>query len=160
MRGHRGFSLIELLIVVAVILIMAAIAFPNLMNSKARANEASAVGSMRAIVHGQSTYALTYTNVGYADSLGKLADPPVGQPVSSDHAGIIDASIGCASQPCLKSGYKFSILNTAGDPINTYAAQGVPVSAGQTGRRGFCADQTSQIMVDSSGGTSCTLPLD
>jgi type IV pilus assembly protein PilA len=161
MRWQRGFSLIELLIVVALILALAAMAIPNLLRSKMAANEASAVSSLRAIASAQTTYAITYPEMGYADQLTKLAYPPSGQSVDSSHAGIIDWVLGCASQPCQKAGYQFSIINaTVGTPINGYTAVGTPQLQGQTGRRGFCGDQGAHITYDSAGGTSCTLPLE
>jgi type IV pilus assembly protein PilA len=135
MRRQRGFSFIELLIVIAIILGLAAMAIPNLLRSKMSANEASAVSSLRAIASAQTTYQLTYPNLGYADELAKLAYPPAGQPVDSNHAGIIDWVLGCAAQPCPKAGYQFSIGCTAGNPINALMAVGTPqTSAGHKWR--------------------------
>ncbi len=160
MRRQRGFSLIELLIVIAIILALAAMAIPNLLRSKMSANEASAVSSLRAIVNAQTTYQVTYPNIGYADQLNKLAYPQGGGTVDSSHAGILDWVLGCASQPCPKAGYQFSIGNVTGSPIvNGYEAVGTPQLLGQTGRRGFCADQGSHITVDQNGGGTCTEPL-
>jgi prepilin-type N-terminal cleavage/methylation domain-containing protein len=160
MRRQRGFSLIELLIVVAIILALAAMAIPNLLRSKMSANEASAVSSLRAIANAQTTYAMTYPDLGFADQLTKLAFAPPGQPVDSTHAGIIDWVLGCAAQPCPKSGYQFSIINVSGTPVNFYSAIGTPQLQGQTGRRGFCVDQVARITYDPDGGSNCTLPLE
>jgi prepilin-type N-terminal cleavage/methylation domain-containing protein len=159
MGRQRGFSLIELLIVVAIILVIVAMAIPNLIRSKLSANEASAVSSLRAIANAQATYAMTYPTIGYADQLTKLSYASPGQPVDSDHAGIIDWVLGCETQPCPKSGYRFSIASTMGTPISAYVAVGVPQLVGQTGRRGFCCNQASQVTQDPAGGTSCTEPL-
>lgn len=159
MRRQRGFSLIELLIVIAIILALAAMAIPNMLRSKMSANEASAVGSIRTIATAQTTYAVAYPSVGYADALTKLALPPSGQPVDQAHAGLLDWVLGCASQPCPKSGYQFSIVNTTGTPISAYEITATPVLPGQSGRRGFCGDQVPRILSDPNGGTSCTVAL-
>jgi type IV pilus assembly protein PilA len=161
MRRQRGFSLIELLIVVAIILALAAMAVPNLIRSKMSANEASAVGSLHVIANAQTTYAINAPHLGYADQLTKLATPPSGQPIDHNHAGIIDTVLGCASQPCNKTGYQFSIINLLGSPvIINYTDIGTPQVLGTTGRRGFCSDPQSRVSYDPNGGSSCTLPLE
>jgi type IV pilus assembly protein PilA len=159
MRRQRGFSLIELLIVVAIILVIAAIAIPNMMRAKMSANEASAVASVRAITTAQVTYATNYPTVGYSDSLVKLS-PPAGSALADENnAGLLDWVLGCASQPCQKSGYLFSIENVSGTPVNYYEVTGVPRTPGSTGVRGFCSGSTMMIRVDPSGGTTCTEPF-
>lgn len=158
---HRqeGFSLIELLIVVAIILVIAAMSIPNLLRSKMSANEASAVSSLRTINTAQTTYAVTYPTVGYADALTKLASAPGGGAPSSANAGLLDWVLGCSTQPCTKSGYMFAITNATGTPVSGYEVTAVPQLPGQTGRRGFCSDQVPRMMYDPNGGTSCTTPL-
>ncbi|MGH6630292.1 MAG: prepilin-type N-terminal cleavage/methylation domain-containing protein [Burkholderiales bacterium] len=159
MRKQKGFSLIELLIVVAIILILAAIAIPNLLRSRISANEASAVASLRTINTAETTYMINYPQVGYADTLLKLSTPVGAAPVSSNAAGLLDWVLGCPSQPCRKSGYDFAILNTAGMPINTYDLTATPAMYGQTGIRGFCSDKLSVVRADLTGGTNCTSSL-
>jgi|1185.fasta_scaffold942617_1 type IV pilus assembly protein PilA len=157
---QKGFSLIELLIVVAIILTIAAIAIPNFIRSKMVANEASAANSMRAIGTAQTTYMLTYPQIGYADNLTKLGAPAGNGPVSSANAGILDFVLGCTSQPCSKHGYNFTIVNSSGSPtITSFTAAGTPVLVGQSGQRGFCIDQSNAILTDAAGGNNCTTPL-
>lgn len=155
---ERGFSLIELLIVVAIILVIAAIAIPNMLKARMSANEASAISSVRAINTAQVTYAITYPSVGYADDLAKLGAPANG-PVSAANSGLLDWVLGCANQPCPKSGYRFSIVNPVGNPVATYSVIGVPQAIGTTGQRGFCSDRMNPLLADLAGGTNCTVPL-
>jgi type IV pilus assembly protein PilA len=158
MRRNRGFSLIELLIVVAIILIIAAIAIPNLIRSKMSANEASAVGSLRTIHTAQLTYAVTYPEAGYADDLSKLGGVNPNPPTSTA-SGILDWVLGCAGQPCQKSGYRFAITGAVGTPVAAYTATGVPSLPGTTGIRGFCADTSGVLKYDPASGTNCTIPV-
>jgi type IV pilus assembly protein PilA len=157
---QRGFSLIELLIVVSIILVIAAIAIPNLIRSRMRANEASAVSALRSINTAQGTYIINYASVGYADTLAKLGAPAGGGPVSVNNAGLLDWVLGCAAQPCGKSGYNFAIINTVGAPVvSSYEATAVPITLGSTGDRGFCTAQLTVVSMDPNGGTNCTQTL-
>jgi prepilin-type N-terminal cleavage/methylation domain-containing protein len=155
MQRHKGFSLVELMMVVTIIMIIAAIAIPNLLRSRMAANESSAVSSLRIINSAQVNYSVLYPSAGYADNLTKLGP---GNPVDQTHANILDGLLGCTSQPCLKSGYQFQITNTTGNPVNTYDVIAVPTIVGRTGNRGFCSSQLIVIMQDSAGGTNCTMP--
>ena len=152
----KGFTLIELLIVVAIILVLAAIAIPSLLRSRISANEASAVASLRSINTAQVTYAVAYPSEGFSDNLAKLGTPTGSAAVSSAAAGLLDWVLGCATQPCPKSGYQFAVTGVVGTPVVTYSLTATPVAVGQTGYRGFCSDQLSHMTYDPSGGTACT----
>jgi type IV pilus assembly protein PilA len=157
MSKQRGFSLIELLIVVAVILVIAAIAIPNFLRSRIAANEASAVNSVKNINTAQIAYAASYPNVGYADNLSKLgpATPP-----TQNRADLLDSVLGCAAQPCQKAGYSFTIVDVTGAPaVTNFRVTAVPITRGTTGERGFCSNQLSEMTVDPAGGVACTIPL-
>ena len=156
---ERGFSLIELLIVVAIILVIVAIAIPSFLHSKIAANEASAVYSIRTINTAQVTYASTYPTVGYASTLNMLAAPTSG-PISSNNAGVLDWVLGCTTTVCPKSGYNFQLYNVTGTPIiSGYSVSGVPMTIGITGYRGFCSDNMNPVTFDPNGGTNCTDPM-
>jgi prepilin-type N-terminal cleavage/methylation domain-containing protein len=142
---QRGFSLIELLIVVAIILIIAAIAIPNLLRSKMAANEASAVGSMRTINTSSVAFSTTYGN--YPT---KLADLGPSTAPSSTAADLIDSALVTGS----KSGYTFTF--TATTPYQSYSLQGSPTTAGVTGQRYFYTDQSGVIRYNLSTTASST----
>jgi prepilin-type N-terminal cleavage/methylation domain-containing protein len=157
---QRGFSLIELLIVVAIILVIAAIAIPNLLRAKIQANEASAISSIRAINTAQVAYASTYPTAGYADVLTKLGADTSGV-VDANHAALLDWILGCASSTCSKSGYAFTILNVtkAGAQVTGYGVTGVPSSPGLSGIRGFCSDNMNPVRYNVDGTQTCTMDL-
>jgi len=152
MRKEKGFSLIELLIVVAIILIIAAIAVPNLLRSRMAANESSAAASLRTIDTANVTYSSTY-NVGYAGNLTALA--PSTSPTSTA-ADLLD-SVLSLSVP-IKSGYSFTYTAsitgpTPAAPNPSFTVVATPVGPGSSGQSTFCTDQTNVVGRDTDGST-------
>lgn len=158
-HASRGFSLIELLIVVAIILIIAAIAVPQFLRARIAANESAAAHSLRTITSAQVTYTSMFPGIGYADNVTKLGGAPAA-PVTQNSAKILDWLLGCAAQPCQRSGYMFSIESTIGTPPAEYKAVGVPRDPGISGNRGFCSTQSNLLLADNNGATNCVSPLD
>ena len=149
-NNKKGFSLIELLIVVAIILIIAAIAIPNLLRSKMASNEASAVASLRTYNTTIVGYQTTYGTDPSTD-FSQLGPPASGTAASSASADLVDNLLGVAGSP-IKSGYSFTYAPVAASPVTQYTILAAPVSS-STGQRKFFTDQSGVIRQTTDGTT-------
>ncbi|HYU45749.1 MAG TPA: prepilin-type N-terminal cleavage/methylation domain-containing protein [Terriglobales bacterium] len=140
---QRGFSLIELLMVVAIILIVAAIAIPDMMRARLSAHEAAAVSSVRTITTAEAGYLTAYPSIGYAAQLSDLGAGGATPCAPSDtSACFIDDSLATASSAPGRSGYIYAATGTVG----TFLVTAVPVS-NASGERSFCevADNVPRV---------------
>jgi len=152
MCREKGFSLIELLIVVAIILIIAAIAIPNLLRARISANESAAVGALRTLNTAQISYSSTYGTVGFAGTLSYLAGTTCATVApTSANACLIDSALGSGT----KSGYKFTLSNTSGTPAGSYNVIASPVNPNQTGVRYFCSFADAVVRSGSASISTC-----
>ncbi len=147
---QRGFSLIELLIVVAIILIVAAIAVPNLLKARIAANEASAVSSVRQIKTSEMLYASAYPAIGYAVQLSDLGGPDPCSPSSTTACLVPDPLSNAGPGTQGKSGYVFSAVGGAssGSINDTFVVGAAPLTPNMTGTRLFCTSNDNALRAD------------
>ena len=147
---QKGFSLIELLIVVAIILIIASIAIPNLLAARRQTNETAAVGAIRAINTAQISYNSAYPAAGYASTLAALGGTSCAPP-SSASACLIDSQTASGT----KSGYTITLSGATATPNPTYQVIASPTTPNQTGVRYFCSFSDGVPRVSTSAITAC-----
>jgi type IV pilus assembly protein PilA len=160
-QNLRGFSLIELLIVVAIILVIAAIALPNFMRARMSANEAAAASNLRTITTASVVYNSTYEN-GYPPTLAALGPPAGGgNTATCDNANLIDEIVSAGA----KSGYSFALTPVGAAAgaaatgctlpgYNNYLVTANPLTYGLTGQRSFCSDEPASLHYDITGAVS------
>jgi type IV pilus assembly protein PilA len=161
-KSNRGFSLIELLIVVAIILIIAAIAIPNMLKSRMSANQAAAVSNLRTITTASVSYWVTYGN-GYPPSLDSLGGPASGA-ATCNGAILIDEIL--SAPPYQKTGYQFVFTGEGGNVPNVptgctpgfqgFLAATAPIKFGSTGTMSYCSSEPGIIHYDVTGATAAT----
>lgn len=157
-QPEAGFTLMELLIVISIMLILMLIAIPNMLNLKASANETSAMQSLHAIYEAELQYQSNYPANGFACSLTQLGGEASAGAPTPQAAQLLQSDLASG----FKSGYTFSIVNCTKATVNnqdmftSYEAVAIPQAVGKTGHKGFCIDLTGEIKSDPQGGTNCT----
>lgn len=158
---QAGFTLMELLIVISIMLILMLIAIPNFSSMRMNANQTSAMASLRAIYQAQIQYQTSFPANGFACSLTALGGNASSGPPSPQSAQVLQTDLATGQ----KSGYTFNITNCQKVTVNnqdmytSYEATAVPQAIGKTGHSGFCIDQQGEIKSDPTGGTNCNTPV-
>jgi type IV pilus assembly protein PilA len=152
MQKKKGFSLIELLIVVAVILIIAAIAVPSYLHARIAANESAAAAAVRIVNSAQVTYNSAYPTVGFASSLAVLGGSgAVCAPPTSTNACIIDDMLAAGQ----RGGYNFVLTNVSGTPPTSYNIIATPIASNYSGNRNFCSFEDAILRYSFATITTC-----
>jgi type IV pilus assembly protein PilA len=153
MRNDKGFSLIELLIVVAIILIIAAIAIPNLMRARVASNESAAASQVRTLNTAEVSYSTAYPTVGYG-ALAALGGSAAPCTPGSANACLIDNSLATNYGGNGKNGYTFTVTLTNSN--GNYTVTAAPTVIGTTGQNSFCSIEDGVVRKDSTGGVDST----
>jgi type IV pilus assembly protein PilA len=152
----NGFTLMELLIVISIMLILMLLAIPSYNSVRILGNESSAMSSMQAINQAQQLYHHDYPNLGYACNLSALGSDPTQTVATATAARVLQGDLPSGT----KSGYTFNIVNCVKAPnseeIVSFEVTGVPISIGKTGKKGYCMNAEGEVKTDPTGGTNCT----
>lgn len=160
-NGEAGFTLMELLIVISIMLILMLFAIPNMLHLKSQANETSAIQSLQAIREAEMQFNSMYPANGYACALSELGGNTSSGPPTATSAQLLPGDLATGQ----KSGYTFTITNCTKTTVNnqdmytSYEVTAVPQAVGKTGVNGYCMDISGEIKKDPTGGTNCTVPL-
>ena len=152
MRRTNGFSLIELLIVVAIILVIAAIAIPSFLHARMAANESAAAAAIRTLNTAQISYNSAYPTVGFAATLAVLSGTGANcTPPTTANACLIDSNLAGGQ----RSGYNFALTNVTGTPNSTYNAIASPTLVNYSGARYFCSYADAVVRVSLASIATC-----
>ena len=160
-QSEAGYTLMEVLVVISILLLLTLIVIPNLPGRKIETNEVSAIQALRGIYAAEVQYETTYPSRGFACSLAALGgDPRSGAP-SPEQAKVLPSDLASGQ----KSGYRFRVekcIKAEGvhqDLYTSFEVTAIPRTVGTTGHRGFCIDQQGEVRADPAGGANCTQNL-
>lgn len=157
-HSERGFTLMELLIVISIILVLMLVAIPTAGKIRRHANEVSAQKSLQTLQEAESMYASTYPSVGFSCTIQALGGNPSAGQSSPQAAGVINGQL----ETGIKDGYVFNITNCTKvttnntERITGYTLTAVPATIGRSGDRGFCLEDGGAMKADPAGGTNCS----